>query len=151
VPLAANYFAEKVTLVTTEAEAWVMADLARQEPLCLIGLDTEYRYDRPGVPVNARKTAYDPRRIRPLLLSLALIEPAAGVRGELRSLPLVFDVRQSQVRAALTEVLRLPIPFVGHTLATDLFCLWQLGLPEPEVLWDTWVFSCAAALGRHHK
>jgi DNA polymerase-1 len=151
VPLAANYFAEKVTLVTTEAEAWAMADLARQEPLCLIGLDTEYRYDRPGVPVNAHNTAYDPRSIRPLLLSLALIEPAAGVRGELGSLPFVFDVRQAQVRAALTEVLRLPIPFVGHTLTTDLYCLWQLGLPEPEVLWDTWVFSRAAELGRHHK
>src|SRR5439155_19784345 len=50
----------------------------------------------------------------------------------------------------IATLLRLPLPFVGHDTNTALFCFWHLGLPEPQILWDTWVHEKAASLGRAH-
>ena len=41
--------------------------------------------------------------------------------------------------------------FVGHFLKVELFCLWQLGIPEPRILWDTGVHERAQSLGIRHK
>src|SRR5262249_44798448 len=52
---------------------------------------------------------------------------------------------------ALTGLLQLPCPFVGHYAHAELLCLLQLGLPEPRNLWDTWVHEKALYLGQNHK
>ena len=44
----------------------------------------------------------------------------------------------------------MPIPFVGHFVKAELFCLWQLGLPDPRSVWDTWVYEKARYLGIYH-
>jgi DNA polymerase-1 len=41
--------------------------------------------------------------------------------------------------------------FVGHYCHAELLCLLQLDLPEPALLWDTWVCEKALHLGLGHK
>src|SRR5437899_11631145 len=71
VPKAPDYYAQRITTVTSLAEARAMVELAYQRPLSHISFDTEFRYDRPGIVIKKDIEAYDPRSIHPLLLSLA--------------------------------------------------------------------------------
>ena len=125
-----------------------MLDFALQRPLSHIGFDTEFRYDRPGVVIDKRNTAYDPRSIRPLLLSLAMAEPFDDGQGRLYSF--VIDLRKPELLPGLREFFRIPVTFSGHFAKVELFCLWRLGLPEPNILWDTFIFEKALHLGRYH-
>jgi DNA polymerase-1 len=153
VPRSPGYYAARVTFLETAESAWALADLARQRPVSHIGLDTEFAWGRPGVVINAGKglVAYDPRSIRPLVASLALAEPGPGGQEGGGLSPFVLDLRRPEVLPALAAVLRLPVPFVGHALKQDLFCLLRLQLPEPALLWDSWACSRCLYLGRHHR
>jgi len=143
-----RYYAMQNNFIETVDAAQSMLDFALQRPLSHIGFDTEFGYDRPGVLINKKSTAHDQRSIRPLLLSLALAEPADDGGGYLYSF--VVDLRKSELLPVLSELFRLPIPFVGHFTKMELFCLWQLGLTEPLILWDTYIFEKLLHLGRHH-
>jgi DNA polymerase-1 len=153
VPRSPAYYAERVTHVETAAGAWALADLARQRPVSYVGFDTEFAWDRPGVVIDAGRglLAHDPCSIRPLAASLALAEPEPRGREGGRLFPFVLDLRRPEVLPALAAVLRLPVPFVGHALKQDLFCLLKLELPEPALLWDSWACSRCLYLGRHHR
>jgi DNA polymerase I len=143
-----QYYAEKTTFINTADDARAMVDFALQRPLSHIGFDTEFRYDRPGVVIDKRNTAHDPRSIRPLLLSLAMAEPSGSGDGRLYCF--VIDLRKPELSPIMKELFRFPVCFSGHFAKVELFCLWQLGLPEPNILWDTFVFEKALHLGRHH-
>ena len=144
-----RYYAMKINFIDTVDDAQAMLDFALQRPLSHIGFDTEFGYDRPGVVIDKRNTAYDPRSIRPLLLSLAMAEPSDENRdGSLYSF--VIDLRKPELLPGLKELFRLPIPFSGHFAKVELFCLWRLGLAEPGILWDTFIFEKVLHLGRHH-
>lgn len=143
-----RYYAMKTNFIETADEARVMLDFALQRPLSHIGFDTEFGYDRPGVVIDKRNTAHDPRSIRPLLLSIALAEPVEDDGGCLYNF--VIDLRKPELPPVLNELFRLPLPFVGHFAKVELFCLWRLGLTEPLILWDTFIFEKLLHLGRHH-
>ena len=147
-PKSPDYYAGRLTYVDTRESAQALVELAQQRPLSHIGIDTEYQYDRPGIPVKSKKVVNDPRSIRPLLLSLALAESTLESRGQLYSF--VADLRQADVLPWLNRLLQLPVCFVGHNLKNEWFCLWQRGLVEPRTLWDTWVHEKAQSLGLHH-
>jgi DNA polymerase-1 len=148
-PKDSRFFSGRLQHVVDAPGAERMLDFARQGSLSHVGIDTEFRFDRPGVVIDKRHTAYDPRSVRPLLLSVALAEPGADGQGGLY--PFVLDLRQPAVLPALAGLLRLPVTFVSHFARAELFCLWQLGLPEPRTLWDTWVHEKAVHLGLRHK
>jgi DNA polymerase-1 len=151
VPRSPEYYTGQVTFVETAVVAWAMADLAHQQPLSHVGLDTEFRFTRAGVAVKGGKVVNDVRSIQPLLLSLALAIPEARDRTGGRVALFVVNVGRPETYPALRSILRLPVPVVGHALKSDVLCLFQLGLPEPELLWDTWVCSRSMYLGRHHR
>jgi len=142
------YYSLKTNFVDTTGKAQAMLDFALQRPLTHIGIDTEFRYDRPGVVIDKRNTHYDQRSIRPLLLSLAMAEQLVDGGGRLYTF--VVDLREPEVLPALKELFRLPVPFTGHFTKVELFCLWQLRLPEPNIIWDTCIFERILHLGRHH-
>ena len=146
-----RYYATKTNFIETVDQARGMLDLAFQRPVSHIGFDTEFSYDRPGVLIDKRNTAHDQRSIRPLLLSLAMAEPSDdGADGYLYSF--VIDLRKPELWPVLKELFQLRIPFVGHFAKVELFCLWQLGILEPLLIWDTFVFEKLLHLGRnHHK
>jgi DNA polymerase-1 len=148
-PRAPRHYAGQVTLVRDAAGAQALLDLARQRPLAFVGLDTEFRHDRPGVVLPRNKVAYDPGSVRPLLLSAALAEPGDG--GTLALYPFVVDLRVPEAYPALARLFQLPCRFVAHYAHAELLCLRRLGLPEPETFWDTWVCEKALHLGRNHK
>ncbi len=143
-----GYYALKNNYINSLGGAQTMLDFAMQRPLSHIGFDTEFRYDKPGVVIDKRNTAYDPRSIRPFLLSLAMVEPADDGEGDLYSF--VLDLRKPEVLPVLKELFRLQVPFVGHSSKVELFCLWQLGIPEPNIIWDTFILEKLLHLGRHH-
>ena len=104
-----RYYAMKTNFIETVDDAQAMLDFALQRPLSHIGFDTEFGYDRPGVVIDKRNTAYDQRSIRPLLLSLAMAEPSDDGEGCLYSF--VIDLRKPELLPVLKELFRLPIPF----------------------------------------
>jgi DNA polymerase I len=144
-----QYYAMQTNFIDTLDGARAMVDFAQQRPLFRIGLDTEFRYDRPGVVIDKRNTTYDPRSIRPLLLSLAMAEPS-DANGDGTLYAFVIDLRKMELLPVLEELFRLPMPFIGHFVKVELFCLWRLGLPEPSILWDTFIFEKALQMGRYH-
>jgi|SRR5579862_1656260 len=146
-PLATTRYMDKVVYVATEDEARNMADLAMQRNLSHIGIDTEFKFDRPGVLIKG-KEATDPRSIHPLLMSLAMVEPLAD--GE-RQYAFVVDLRKPELLPYLNKILRRPIRFVGHFLKVEFFCCWQLGLTVPNMIWDTWAAEKARYLGKNHR
>src|SRR3954447_15833172 len=75
VPRCPRHYARRVTYVETEADARAMHELACQRRIAFIGIDTEFRYDKPGVPMKGKQEARDPRSVHPLLLSVSLVEP----------------------------------------------------------------------------
>jgi len=143
-----RYYAMKSNFIETSDQAQAMLDFALQRPLSHIGFDTEFGYGRPGVIIDRRNTKYDPTSIQPLLLSLALAELPEDGDGYLYSF--VIDLRKTEVLPTLNELFRLPMPFCGHFTKVELFCLWQLDLTEPLIIWDTFIFEKTLALGRHH-
>ena len=148
-PRKPAYYLERVNQVTTASEAEAMAELAEQCPVGWVGFDTEFGYERPPLLIDKKTRVHDPRSIRPLLLSLAMIEP--DPTGGIRVYRFVVDLRRREVLPALESVLGLPCCFVAHHAPAELFCLWQLGLPEPRWLWDTLIAERASRLGRGHK
>jgi DNA polymerase-1 len=143
-------FAGRTTFVDSPDAAADLADLALQQPVAWVGLDTEFRHDRPGVPLGRDRVACDPRGVRPLLISLALAVPDGEDAHRLSTF--VVDARRPEVvLPALRAVLRLPVPFVAHFARAELCCLWRLGLEEAAALWDTWVAEKALHLGRYHR
>jgi len=143
-----RYYAMKTNVVDSLSDAQAMLAFALQRPLSHIGFDTEFRYNRPGVVINKRNTTHDPQSIQPLLLSLAMAETHNVGEGCLYGF--VIDLRKHELLPILKKLFRLPIPFSGHFAKVELFCLWRLGLPEPNILWDTFIFEKALNLGRHH-
>jgi DNA polymerase-1 len=148
-PKAVAYYAARTTVVASAGAAVALLALTRERPLSHLGFDTEFKYDRPGVVIDRDRTAHDPRGLVPLILSLSLAEPVAD--GDLQLSNFVVDLRRADTLASLRDLFRLPIPFVGHFTHADLLCLLQLDLPEPRILWDTWVCEKALYLGRHHR
>ena len=73
IPLNAACY-KTVNYVTTAEAAENMLALARQIRLSRVGIDTEFQYAREPVTIRGRRV-YCCRDIRPLLLSLALVEP----------------------------------------------------------------------------
>jgi len=143
-----RYYARKINYIDSHKKAQDMLDFALQRPLSHIGFDTEFRYDRPGVVINKKNTTYDPRSIRPLLLSLAMAEPLGKDEGQLYSF--VVDLRKPELLPILKDLFWLPVCFSAHYAKVELFCLWWLGLPEPNIIWDTFIFEKSLQLGQHH-
>jgi DNA polymerase I len=148
VPRSAFHYAGQITFVDSPPAAADMLQLAQERPLSHIGIDSEFRYSRPGVPIDKDHVAHDPRNVLPLLVSLAMVEPADD--GD-RIYRFVVDVRMPEVLEAVGMLLRLPVTFAGHFLRAELHTLWQLGMVEPDMLWDTWVAEKCLHLGLHNR
>lgn len=146
-PQAPAFYAGAVTFVETAEAAVKMVEFARQRPISHIGIDTEFSYTRPPVDLSRGMKAYDPRSIAPLLLSVSLAEPCDG---GYHAYTFVVDLRVDGLVPALQELMRLPGPFVGHYLKVEYFCLWQLGVTEPNQTWDTWAAERSLGLGTTH-
>jgi hypothetical protein len=52
IPKSPQFYAEKIILVEGRSGGEAMLDLARQRPICLLGIDCEYHYSRPGVMIG---------------------------------------------------------------------------------------------------
>ena len=147
-PRDPRYYRRQTAVVADAVVAQSMLEFIRQRPISVVGFDTEYRYDRPGIAIR-KKIAYDSSSLRPFLLSLAPTELDGQNCGIVY--PFVVDLRVPDVRLALSELFRLPYCFVGHNAQAELLCLFQTGLTEPALLWDSWVCEKALQMGRNHK
>jgi DNA polymerase-1 len=126
-----------------------MLDFVRQRAVAHVGFDTEFRYSRPGLCLGRKQIVHDCRSVCPLLLSLAFAEPDGPGGGPLYRF--VVDLRVPGLGPVLEDLFRMPYCFVAHFAQAELFCLFQLGLPAPDILWDTWACEKALSLGLHHK
>src|SRR6516162_5484537 len=111
-PRKPAFYLEQVNVVTTAGEAEAMAEFAEQRPLGWVGFDTEFRYDRPPLLIDGETRVYDPRSVHPLLMSMAMADPARS--GGIRIYRFVIDLRPVEVLPGLERVLGLPCCFVAH-------------------------------------
>lgn len=153
IPRSATHYAGEVNFVETHGDAQTLVELARQLSPSCVGIDFEYRYNRPGILVKTIRGKdhywYDPRSLVPLLLSIALVEQQRD--GTRRVIRFVVDCSQSETVSPLAGLFAIPVPFVAHFAQAELFCLWALGLPVPDQVWDTCVAERAFLLGVHHS
>lgn len=147
-PQSPHYYREALRYLTQPEEVQALLGFVQQRPLSHVGIDSEFGFDRPPVLLARQREKLDIRSIRPLLLSLALVEPVSATESHLY--PVVIDVRDHAVQEPLRALLGLPLCFVGHHLKSEWFCLWRLGLLEPDRLWDTFIAEKALHLGRQH-
>jgi DNA polymerase-1 len=147
-----TYYAGRITSIIDGGGARVLTEFARQRALSHIGFDFEFNYSRPGVSMGRRKGKdrfwHDPRSVVPLLLAITLAEPDGA--GGFKLYRSVVDCRRPEIVAPLAALFRVAVPFVAHFAQAELFCLWQLGLPVPDQIWDTWTAERAFRLGVHH-
>jgi len=146
-PKKTSKYLEAVTFVDSDEGLDAMVQLACEKPIGWIGFDTEFTYDRPPVIVKKREVV-DVRSVHPLLLSISLVEPV--IPDSWKVYQFVVDVRQRDLARRLTPLFQLAVPFVAHFARAELHCLWQLQLPEPHILWDTWVAEKALYLGLYN-
>lgn len=147
-PRSPSFYRGKVHFVADVQSAKNLVSLARQRPLSHIGLDTEYRFSRPGFPLNTKTTVHDVRSVVPLLMSVSLSEPQVNHH---RLYNFVVDIRRPEVTKEMRDLFHLPVCFVGHNLKVEWFCLWQLGIEPPDQCWDTYVAEKARYLGIDHR
>ena len=152
VPKNPRFYSSGVQFVDNATAATRMLDFVRQRTVSFIGIDSEFRYSRPGVLMKTIKGRdmvwHDPRSVSPLLLSLSVVEFTESNCA--RVYQFVVDLRTHEVHRPLAEMLRLPVPFLGHYLQVELFCLWKLDLPAPYNIWDTWTAEKVFCLGLYH-
>jgi DNA polymerase-1 len=148
-PRAFAMFSGRTVLVENAEGGQGMAEFAQQRPLNWVGLAARFTYERSGIPIGKDRFAYDPSSIRPLLLALVLAESDEEKEG--RASVFVVDLRRSELRIAVEEILRLPYPFVAHDARGVLFCLFRLGLSAPNIIWDTRIHEMAVMLGLRHR
>jgi len=151
-PLLPSYFTGRVSFVRDAESAKQMVELAQQRPVSHIGIDTEYQYSNPGIPLSKGTTYQDPTSVIPLLLSISLIEPSnGGDKGKTRIYNFVVDLRLPGLYQYINELFSLPITFVGHNLKVEFFCFWQLGIQPPDTVWDTFIAEKALHLGKNNR
>ncbi|QDU31336.1 DNA polymerase I, thermostable [Anatilimnocola aggregata] len=149
---SAAYYESNIHFVGDEVGGQAMVEFVRQRPVTHVGFVTEVQYSRPGVVVKVldgqSQLWNDPRSVVPLLFSFALIETHQD--GKVQLFRFVAGVDNSAVLPYVQAVLDLPLSFCCHFASANLQCLWQLGLREPRVLWDSWVAQRCQLLGRFH-
>jgi DNA polymerase-1 len=152
IPRSSSFYAERLTFADDVPGARALTDLARQLAPSAVAIDFEFRHSRPGVFIKKFRGKdhywHDPRSVVPLLLAVTLVEALPG--GDSRLVSFVIDCRHPEAVAELAPLLTLPVPFLAHYAAAELFCLWQLGLPVPDQFWDSWAAERAFLLGIHH-
>ncbi len=154
-PAAPSWSAGQIHVLDDAVEAERWADRLHDEHVSLLGVDTEYAYDRPPIVLRNGKTAVDPTTLRPLVCTVAAWcgarrEPAPGGTDHL--IRLLFDLRRLAVYPALRTLFDLHVPWVAHSARAEYHCLWACGVePREHLLHDTYVTACCLHLGRFHR
>ena len=137
-----SYYLKAINVLTDQIAVQNMLILASQLKLSHIGLSMVSKYNS---PIDLT----DPRSINPLLLSVGMVEPQDNGDGKIYRF--VLDLRQAELINELPDLLQLPVTFVCHQAKELLFCIWQLGLNNPDRVWDIAIFEKALDLGKYNK
>jgi hypothetical protein len=109
-PLAPGFAAGPVHRLARAAEAQAWAERLHVEPVSLLGIDTEFSFDRPAFPLRNGKLFQDPRSVRPLVCTVAAWCGAGGGPGGDPLIRLLFDLRRPEVYPALRDLFDLHVP-----------------------------------------
>ena len=71
-PLAPAFSAGPIHVIDMEAKAAEWGERLHNEAVSMIGVDTEFRFDRPGILLKKGTTFQDVSSIRPLVCTLAV-------------------------------------------------------------------------------
>ena len=140
-PLDLSQFAGQSHRVTDVSQLNLLIRLILQSPVTVIGMDVAYRCTFPFTRVRDEWIP-DIRSINPVMLSLCVQGTDPGFQFALQ-----VPLDDPEMVALLPDILRLRVPFIGHGLKHSLFCLLQMGLPEPGILWDTETYERVNTLG----
>jgi DNA polymerase I-like protein with 3'-5' exonuclease and polymerase domains len=152
-PWAHSFSAGDVQVVTTAADAEAWAERLHQEKVSLLGVDTEFTFDRPAVPLPGGKEFLDVASLRPQVCTVAAWCAAATTPAPAAPLiRLLFDLRRSEVYPGLRAVFDLHVPWVAHAAKAEFHCLSACGIePAEHLLIDTYVTAACLHMGRFHK
>ncbi|NAZ97311.1 DNA polymerase [Vibrio toranzoniae] len=120
--------------------------LAHQLPLTGISLDFEFMFNASIIPLRGNKQKHDIRSIKPLLMAATLVSHQCD---GLHLHNYVIDLTKFDDPQLLQPLLDLPTTYIAHHAKAELHCIWQLGLTEPRIIWDTCIAERARYLGLH--
>ncbi len=143
-PIDSNFYSGQVSIIKTDQELQKLVDFLMPLPIGAVCADFEYNFTAPTVALSNGKKKNDIRSIKPLIFSLTVVSNAQLITA-------VIDLSASLPTALLQTLLSFPVPYIAHNAKAELQCIWQLGLMEPAVWWDTMIAERAIYLGKHQS
>ena len=132
IPRTSIRYVEQPRLVASGREAGEVAACILQQKVALVGLDTEFMQD-PGGDIRLRTV-----QLAPVVVRDGGLDIWRGV---------VFDMDCTEVRGALSRLLRQPWRFVVHSARAEHESLTAADLPVPRDLFDTHLATRLCTLG----
>ncbi|MCK5681686.1 hypothetical protein KAI46_12835, partial [bacterium] len=99
-----------------------------------LAVECSYIFEKDDIVINEEIVVSDLPSIKPDYLMLV----TSGELSTSFKISLTLDMIP-----AVDELLALPLPFIAYNAKMFLFCLWRLGLAEPETIWDCYIFEKA--------
>lgn len=117
--------------VNTRSKANKMLKRAKQNPISVIGTNIIYK-------------GSNPLDLTPIALGIVIPTNKSHYK-------FIINLQKKKLFKHIKEFLCLPVVFAGHDLKWFFFCLWELNLPIPKIVWDTHIFEKANSLGKFNK
>ncbi|WP_155302258.1 DNA polymerase [Desulfosarcina widdelii] len=148
-PSLGNYSRKRAIYVSSASGAEDLLREANMLQLSHVGLNTIFSFD--GHILAGDVIVPDIQTIRPYLLAVALVEHSKNSGKPGRFHNYVINLRVKSLHRIVQRLFRLPVCFVGYDLRHTFFCLWQLNITGPEMIWDVLIHEKTMHLGLYHS
>ena len=144
-----EHYQKGVNYLDSEEQVVEMVAFIRQRPISYIGYHVEPKMHPSCAAASEEKQVWDPKAVRPLLCSFAVVERPVQKDKQVTYF-FVVDAREAGTFKALALLLCRQVPFVSFDGACSLYCFWNAGLLEPGEVWDVQIFERMMTLGIFH-
>jgi len=136
--------------IRTDAMLLALINFIEHRDVLFAGLATTFSFGAPNIELDSERdiSVSDLNSILPQALVLSFAEPS--VNGFF-FYNVLIDLKNTELLPGLAKILALPLVFSGFNLKMSLCCLWQLGLTEPSIIWDCYIYERLQSLGVYNK
>ena len=148
-PSIGNYSRKRAIYVSSASGAEDLLREANILQLSHVGLNMVFSFDSQILAGDL--IVPDITTIRPYLLAVTLAEYSKSSAKAGRLHNYVINLRVKSLHKIIQRLFQLPVCFVGYDLKHTLFCLWQLNINRPEMIWDVLIHEKTMHLGVYHR
>ncbi|SKA35910.1 DNA polymerase [Photobacterium toruni] len=142
-PVERYCYTKDITIINDDKKLQEWIDAISQCPISAVCIDFEFNFTKPPIILPQGDKA-DIRSVKPLLMSITVL-------SDTKLITAVIDLTAPLELTLLQALLSFPTTYIAHNAKAELQCIWQLGLVEPAIWWDTLIAERAIYLGKHHS